>query len=246
MKKIVVNLENITYRYPDKFKAIEDLSFSVKEGEKIGLIGANGAGKSTILKILTGLFISEEGKISIDSIELNKNNLKEIRRKIGFIFQDSDSQLFMNTVYDDIAFGLRSMGMSEEKVSEKVDKILKKLSIEYLKDKSIYKLSGGQKRIISIAGILVMKPEIIIMDEPTCALDPKYRRIFINILKDLQQTQIIATHDLDMIMDTCSRVIILNEGKVVADGKSDELLKEKKLLEMSNLELPLSLQSLYY
>lgn len=246
MKKIVVNLENITYRYPDKFKAIEDLSFSVKEGEKIGLIGANGAGKSTILKLLTGLFISEEGKISIDSIELNKNNLKEIRRKIGFIFQDSDSQLFMNTVYDDIAFGLRSMGMSEEKVSEKVDKILKKLSIEYLKDKSIYKLSGGQKRIISIAGILVMKPEIIIMDEPTCALDPKYRRIFINILKDLQQTQIIATHDLDMIMDTCSRVIILNEGKVVADGKSDELLKEKKLLEMSNLELPLSLQSLYY
>lgn len=246
MKKIVVNLENITYRYPDKFKAIEDLSFSVKEGEKIGLIGANGAGKSTILKLLTGLFISEEGKISIDSIELNKNNLKEIRRKIGFIFQDSDSQLFMNTVYDDIAFGLRSMGMSEEKVSEKVDKILKKLSIECLKDKSIYKLSGGQKRIISIAGILVMKPEIIIMDEPTCALDPKYRRIFINILKDLQQTQIIATHDLDMIMDTCSRVIILNEGKVVADGKSDELLKEKKLLEMSNLELPLSLQSLYY
>lgn len=246
MKKIVVKLENITYRYPDKFKAIEDLSFSVKEGEKIGLIGANGAGKSTILKLLTGLFISEEGKISIDSIELNKNNLKEIRRKIGFIFQDSDSQLFMNTVYDDIAFGLRSMGMSEEKVAEKVDKILKKLSIEYLKDKSIYKLSGGQKRIISIAGILVMKPEIIIMDEPTCALDPKYRRIFINILKDLQQTQIIATHDLDMIKDTCSRVIILNEGKVVADGKSDELLKEKKLLEMSNLELPLSLQSLYY
>lgn len=244
MKKIVVNLENITYRYPDKFKAIEHLSFSVKEGEKIGLIGANGAGKSTILKLLTGLFISEEGKISIDSIELNKNNLKEIRRKIGFIFQDSDSQLFMNTVYDDIAFGLRSMGMSEEKVSEKVDKILKKLSIEYLKDKTIYKLSGGQKRIISIAGILVMKPEIIIMDEPTCALDPKYRRIFINILKDLQHTQIIATHDLDMIMDTCSRVIILNEGKIVADGKSDELLKEKKLLEMSNLELPLSLQSL--
>lgn len=244
MKKIVANIENITYEYPDKFKAIEDLSFSVKEGEKIGLIGANGAGKSTILKLLTGLFISKEGKISIDSIELNKNNLKEIRRKIGFIFQDSDSQLFMNTVYDDIAFGLRSKGMSEEKVSQKVDKILKKLSIEYLKDKTIYKLSGGQKRIISIAGILVMEPEIIIMDEPTCALDPKYRRRFINILKDLQQTQIIATHDLDMIMDTCSRVIILNEGKIVADGKSDELLKEKKLLEMSNLELPLSLQSL--
>jgi len=246
-EKIIDNshiyVDKIIYKYPDGFKAIDEISFSARIGEKIGIIGANGAGKSTILQLLTGLFTQTEGKILIDNIELSKKTLKEIRKKIGFIFQDSDNQLFMNTVYEDIAFGLRSGGIREEIVKEKVEEIIKKMLIEHLIDKSIYKLSGGQKRIVAIAGILVMNPKILLMDEPTAALDPKSRRILINTLKGLPQTNIIATHDLDMIMDLCTRVIIFNNGKIVADGIADELLRDKELMEKCNLELPLSLQN---
>ena len=238
-----IYVDKITYKYPDGFKAIDEISFSANIGEKIGLIGANGAGKSTMLQLLTGLFIAIEGKIFIDNIELSKKTLKEIRKKIGFIFQDSDNQLFMNTVYEDIAFGLRSRGIREDIVKEKVEEILKQMCIEYLMDKSVYKLSGGQKRIVAIAGILVMNPKILLMDEPTASLDPKSRRILINTLKKLPQTNIIATHDLDMIMDLCTRVIILNNGKIVADGIADKLLRDKELMEKCNLELPLSLQN---
>nr|WP_048571189.1 ABC transporter ATP-binding protein [Clostridium cylindrosporum] len=236
-------VDKVTYKYPDDFKAIDEISFSVNVGEKIGIIGVNGAGKSTILQLLTGLFTATEGKIFIDNIEFTKKTLRDIRKKIGFIFQDSDNQLFMNTVYEDIAFGLRSGGLEEYIVKEKVEDIIKQMNIEHLTDKSIYKLSGGQKRMVAIAGILVMNPRILLMDEPTAALDPKSRRILINTLKELPQTNIIATHDLDMIMDLCSRVIILNNGKVVADGIVDNLLRDKELMEKCNLELPLSLQN---
>ena len=242
MEKYILDMEKVTYKYPDGYKAIKDISFKVKDGEKVGLIGANGAGKSTILQLIAGLYFCNEGKIVVDNMEVNKKTLKEIRKGLGFVFQESDNQLFMNTVYEDIAFGLRSNKVSEEDINISITDILNKLSIDKLKDKEIYKLSGGQKKIASIAGILVMKPKIILMDEPTSSLDPKSRRTVINIINSINKTFIIATHDLDMILDCCEKVIILQDGKVIAEGKSQELLRDKEILEKANLELPLSFQ----
>jgi len=244
MENLDVQLNNVSYEYPDGFRAIDNLSFSLERGENVALIGANGAGKSTILKLLTGLFTAKEGKITIRGLELNKKNLKNIRREIGFIFQDSDNQLFMNTVYEDIAFGLRSLYRNEEIVNEKVNNILKKVSIEHLRDKHIYKLSGGQKRTVAIAGILAMDPGVILMDEPTASLDPKSRRGLINLLKILPQSKLIATHDLDMVLDLCHRAIVLSDGKIIAYGDAHTLLSNKKLMDRCNLELPLSMTAM--
>ena len=188
MSKKVIEAQNVDYKYPDGYRAIKNISLYVKEGEKLGIIGANGAGKSTMLKLLIGILSAESGKIIINDILINKKNLKEIRKNVGFVFQESDNQLFMNTVYDDIVFGLRSSKESEENIKLKVNTIIEKFQIEKLINKQIYKLSGGEKKIVAIAGIMIMNPEIILMDEVTSSLDPKSRRIVINLIKDLKET----------------------------------------------------------
>ena len=241
MSKKVIEAHNVNYKYPDGYRAIKNVSFYVNEGEKIGIIGANGAGKSTMLKLLTGILSAESGKIIINDILINKKNLKEIRKNVGFVFQESDNQLFMNTVYDDIVFGLRSSKESEENIKLKVNTIIEKFQIEKLINKQIYKLSGGEKKIVAIAGIMIMNPEIILMDEVTSSLDPKSRRIVINLIKDLKETIVIASHDLDMILDVCDRVLVLNNGEIIQEGQSYSILSNKKIMEESNLELPLSL-----
>ena len=241
MSKKVIEVDNVNYNYPDGYRAIKDVSFYVREGEKLGIIGANGAGKSTILKLLTGILIAENGKIIINDILLNKKNLKEIRKKVGFVFQESDNQLFMNTVYDDIAFGLRSSKRNEESINLKIDNTLEEFKIERLRNKQIYKLSGGEKKVVAIAGIIVMNPEIILMDEVTASLDPKSRRTVINLIRDLKETIVVASHDLDMILDVCDRVLVFSNGEIVKEGSSYTILSNKKIMEESNLELPLSL-----
>ncbi|WP_302632172.1 energy-coupling factor ABC transporter ATP-binding protein [uncultured Clostridium sp.] len=241
MSKKVIEAQNVDYKYPDGYRAIKNISLYVKEGEKLGIIGANGAGKSTMLKLLIGILSAESGKIIINDILINKKNLKEIRKNVGFVFQESDNQLFMNTVYDDIVFGLRSSKESEENIKLKVNTIIEKFQIEKLINKQIYKLSGGEKKIVAIAGIMIMNPEIILMDEVTSSLDPKSRRIVINLIKDLKETIVIASHDLDMILDVCDRVLVLNNGEIIQEGQSYSILSNKKIMEESNLELPLSL-----
>ena len=241
ISKKVIEAHNVNYKYPDGYRAIKNVSFYVNEGEKIGIIGANGAGKSTMLKLLTGILNAESGKITIKDILLNKKNLKEIRKKVGFVFQESDNQLFMNTVYDDIAFGLRSSKEDEENIKIKIDNILEKFQIERLRNKQIYKLSGGEKKVVAIAGIIVMSPEIILMDEVTSSLDPKSRRTVINLIKDLKETIVIASHDLDMVLEVCDRVLVFNNGEIIQEGPAYPILSNKKIMEESDLELPLSL-----
>lgn len=175
----------------------------------------------------------------VNNIPLEKKNLKTIRKNVGYVFQDADSQLFMSTVFDDVAFAPRNYGMSEAEVNEKTMEALKVVHIEQLKDKQIYKLSGGEKKLASIATILSTEPDVILMDEPSVALDPKNRRNLINILNQLNQAKIIASHDLNMIMDTCERTILLSDGKVIKDGNTKEILLDKELMEKSGLELPL-------
>lgn len=235
--------KNIHYSYcQEDNQVIDNVSFNVKEGEKIGLVGANGAGKTTLLNLILGIASPRKGTIIVGDLEVNKKNLSDIRNKVGFVFQNADDQLFMPSVYDDIAFGLRNCNIREDQVKDQVDKVLKMLNIYDLKERPPYKLSGGEKRAVAIATVLAMDPKIIIMDEPTIGLDPKSRRQFINFLKTMDKTLIIATHDMDMVWELCSRAIVMDKGKLIGDGDSSEILSNKEIMDNSSLEMPLYLQ----
>ena len=231
-----IEIRNLTFAYMKGADILKDISLSVSPGESVGLVGANGAGKSTLLKILVGLNPGFAGSVTVDRIPVEKGTLPKIRQKIGY------SQLFMTTVGEDVAFGPRNYGLSESEVRARADRALAETGITHIKDRPIMRLSGGEKKLASIATILSMEPEILLLDEPSIALDPKNRRNIINILNRLQATKIIASHDLDMIMDTCSRTVLMADGKIIADGPTDKILRDKALLEENSLELPLRLQ----
>ena len=236
----MIEFANVSFSYGET-PVVENLSFTIHKGETVGLIGANGAGKSTIMKLILGL-LSGSGQITVDGLTVNKENVSEVRRKIGFVLQDSDNQMFMPTVYEDMIFGPRNYGLSREEAERRVDAVLEHLGISKLKHSYNHKISGGEKRMAAIATILAMEPEVILMDEPSTALDPVNRRRVINTIRALPQTKLIASHDLDMILDTCQRVILLSGGKIVADGDAEVILRDKALLERNRMELPLCLQ----
>lgn len=240
----LIEINNMSFSYiginNNRFSVFNDFSLEINKGERIGLIGANGAGKSTFLRILIGLLPDFDGLIKIDSERLDKRSVESIRKKVGYVFQDSDSQLFMTTVSEDIAFGPKNMGLTKEDVDRRVEEAILKTRISDIADRHVYKLSGGQKKLAAIATVLSMSPEIILMDEPSAGLDPANRENLSNVLKDLTNTQIIASHDLDFIYDTCERVVLLSKGEVVADGSCDEILRNEKLLLDNGLRLPLS------
>ena len=242
MSHIHIDVEHVSFSYESGVRILDDISFHASENESIGIIGANGVGKSTLLKLLVGLNLNFDGSIRIEEVPVEKKTLPKIREKIGYVFQDSDSQLFMSTVFEDVAFAPRNYGLSEEEVRRRVDYALEMTGISKLRDKQIYKMSGGEKKLASIATILSMTPDIILMDEPSIALDPKNRRNLIRILNSFDHLKLIASHDLDMILDTCSRTIIMARGRIIADGKTEELLRDKELLEQNDLELPFCLQ----
>ena len=170
---------------------------------------------------------------------MNKENLNHIREHIGYVFQDSDNQLFMTTVEEDVAFGPRNYGLSEDEVEHRVQEALRLVHIEDLRDKHIYKLSGGEKKLASIATILALEPDIVLMDEPSVALDPRNRRHLIHLLNEMEPMKLIASHDLDFILDTCERTVLMWQGNIVADGPTEQILSDKELLESHGLELPL-------
>lgn len=236
----MIEFQNVSFAYERGEYVIKDMSFSIGEGESVGLIGANGAGKSTIMKLLLGLVMPTEGHVLVGGSEVTSKSLGEIRKKLGFVLQNSDNQMFMPTVYEDMIFAPLNYMLSREETDKRVDEVLRRLHIEELKHKYNHKISGGEKRMAAIATILAMEPEAILMDEPTSALDPYNRRLVINTIKELNQTKLIASHDLDMIADSCERVILIGDGRVAADGSAIEILKNKELLESHHLELPLS------
>ena len=237
----MIEFQNVSFSYDGERPVVENLSFTIQDGESVGLIGANGAGKSTIMKLLLGL-VSSKGQILVDGLTVNKQNLPAIRQKIGFVLQDSDNQMFMPTVYEDMIFGPRNYGLSKEETEQRVDAVLNRLGLAELKYRYNHKISGGEKRMAAIATILTMEPETILMDEPSTALDPVNRRTVINTINTLPQTKLIASHDLDMILDTCQRVILLSHGKIAADGPAERILRDQALLEANRMELPFCLQ----
>ena len=236
----MIEFQNVSFSYGD-VPVVENLSFTIQKGETVGLIGANGAGKSTIMKLMLGL-LSGSGEIQVDGLPVCRDNLAEIRKKIGFVLQNSDNQMFMPTVYEDMIFGPRNYGLSKEETEKRVDTVLTQLGLQDLKHRHNHKISGGEKRMAAIATILAMEPEMILMDEPSTALDPVNRRTVINTINRLPQTKLIASHDLDMILDTCQRVILLSHGTIVADGDAETILRDKALLEANRMELPFCLQ----
>ena len=237
----MIAFEHVSFSYDGGTPVVEDLTFSIQKGESVGLIGANGAGKSTIMKLLLGL-VSGSGRIAVDGLPVTRQNLSAIRQKIGFVLQDSDNQMFMPTVYEDMIFGPRNYGLSKQEAEQRVDDVLGRLGLQELKHRYNHKISGGEKRMAAIATILAMEPEAIVMDEPSTALDPVNRRTVIRTINALSQTKLIASHDLDMILDTCQRVILLSHGSIVADGDAQTILQDKALLEANRMELPFCLQ----
>lgn len=241
MSHIQISVLNLSFGYEKEKDILENISFEAGENESIGIIGANGVGKSTLLKLLVGLYMNFRGSICVGDVPVEKASLPLVRRKIGYVFQDSDSQLFMSTVGEDVAFAPRNYGLSAKEVERRVNEALKAVRIEHLKDKQIYKLSGGEKKMASIATVLSMTPDILLMDEPSIALDPGNRRNLIHILNRFSHLKIIASHDLDLVLDTCERTILMNRGRIVKDGRTQEILRDRKLLEENGLELPLSM-----
>ena len=237
----MLEFRNVSFSYEPGTPVLDNLSFHIRKGETVGLIGANGAGKSTIMKLMLGL-LPAQGEILVDGMPVTKQNLPPIRQKIGFVLQDSDNQMFMPTVYEDMIFGPRNYGLTREEADARVDRVLKELGLESLKHRHNHKISGGEKRMAAIATILAMEPEMIVMDEPSTALDPVNRRRVISTINSRKETKLIASHDLDMILDTCQRVILLNHGSIVADGEAETILRDQALLEANRMELPFCLQ----
>ncbi len=239
----MIRFDNVTVSYEKGTAVLKSASFTVETGETVGLIGANGAGKTTLMRALLGL-VGHEGSLAVDGLEVEKKNLPAVRRKLGFVLQNSDNQMFMPTVYEDMIFGPLNYGLSREETDARVDAVLRRLGLEDLKHRHNHKISGGEKRMAAIATVLAMEPEVLLMDEPTSTLDPRNRRLMIETIRGLPGTKVITSHDLDMIWDTCSRVILLDNGEVVADGPAQTVLRDRELLETHRMELPLRLTGL--
>lgn len=242
MSHHIVQADSLSFAYPDGTVGINSLSFRITHGESVALVGANGAGKSTLLLHLNGCLTSTKGDIRIGDYPLNKKNMKAVRRSVGMVFQDPDDQLFMPTVFDDVAFGPISLGLPETEVEQRVVQALETVGAAHLVNRPPHKLSGGEKRAVAIATILATSPDILVMDEPTSNLDPLSRRRLINLLKTFEHTKIIATHDLDMALDVCGRTIVLHKGEITADGPTQEIFNDDRLLARSGLEKPMRMQ----
>jgi cobalt/nickel transport system ATP-binding protein len=225
----LIQINQLSYSYPDGKEALHAIDLSVNTGEKIGIVGANGAGKSTLLLHINGVY-SGEGCVVVDGLECNKKNLEKIRARVGVVFQNPDDQLFSVTVYDDVAFGPRYQGLPKDEIDKRVKYALESVQMGDYSDRNPYHLSGGEKKRIAIATVLSMEPEILVFDEPTAGLDPRARRELLDLMKNLPQTLLIATHDLGLIEQLTPRMIIMNAGRIVADDRSEVLLKNEKLL----------------
>ena len=242
MSHHIVEFKDVFFRYPDGTEALKGVNFRITHGESVGVVGANGAGKSTLLQHMNGYLMPTSGTVTIGDLTLTGKTKREIRKKVGIVFQNPDDQLFMPTVFDDVAFGPLNLGMDEASVRERVRKALGMVNSLDLQDKPPHHLSSGQKSAVAIASVMAMEPDILAMDEPAANLDPRSRRSLISLLKTFKHSKIIASHDLDLILDVCERCIVIGGGAVVADGPSAEILSNKAFLEENNLELPLSLQ----
>ena len=236
-----VRLKGLRFDYPDGTPALRGVDLHISPGEGVAVIGANGAGKSTLLLQLNGLLLPTAGQVAIDELQVSRTTLAAIRQRVGYVFQDADDQLFMPSVEEDVAFGPRNQRLPPAEVQQRVQAALQQVGALHLATRAPWRLSGGEKRAVAIAGVLAMRPQVLVLDEPSAGLDPAARRRLIHLLQACVQTRVMATHDLDLVLDTCGRVVVMHQGAVQADGPAPQVLADAPLLARCGLELPLSL-----
>lgn len=237
-----IEVSELGFSYPDGPPALAGVSFRIVHGESVAVVGANGAGKSTLLMHLNGVLTPARGTVRIGDVPVTRKTVRDIRKTVGMVFQDPDDQLFMPTVYEDVAFGPMNLGLPPEDVDARVQAALTQVGALSLADRPPYRLSGGEKRAVAIATVLSMLPDILVMDEPSSSLDPRARRRVIELLRSFSHTKIIATHDLDLALDVCERTIVMSGGTIIADGLTLEIFRDEALLQQGGLEAPLSMQ----
>ena len=236
-----IEIMNLKYRYHDGTEALRGVSFRVAPGECVALLGPNGSGKSTVLLHLNGILpekLSGDSAVKILGSPITTENLETIRRQVGLVFQDPDDQLFCPTVQEDVAFGPQQLGLSEMEVAERVNKSLAQAGLAEFGRRATHHLSHGEKRRVCLAGVLACEPAILVLDEPTSDLDPRGRREFKALLRQIPATKLIATHDLELAVELCARTIVLDRGKIVAEGATSELLNDEALMLAHGLERP--------
>ena len=237
-----LRFDDVHYRYPNGYEALCGVSFRITHGEKVALVGANGAGKSTLLLHTNGLLMPSQGGVVLGGIALTRRTLPLVRQSVGLVFQDSDNQLFIPTVEEDVAFGPSNMRLEPEEIRRRVTEALDAVGALDLRGESPFRLSGGQKKRVAIATVLAMEPSVLVMDEPTSNLDPRARRQIIDLIRRFSHTTLIATHDMEMVLDLCDRTIVMKEGRIVADGSTRHVFGDLALLEECGLEQPCELR----
>lgn len=245
MNQRIIEFRDLCFSYPDGTEALRGVSFHVEPGESVALVGANGAGKSTLLLHLNGYLSAGSGELRVGGTVVTRAIADQARRTVGLVFQDPDDQLFMPTVGEDVAFGPLNAGLPPGEVESRVAAALERVGMGHLRERPPYRLSAGEKRAVAIATVLAMAPEVLVMDEPSAHLDPRARRHLIQMLQSFTQTRIIATHDLELVVEVCARVIVLDGGRVVADGPARELLNDEELMRTHGLERPHILRHLH-
>lgn len=237
-----LRFDDVHYRYPNGYEALCGVSFRITHGEKVALVGANGAGKSTLLLHTNGLLMPSQGEVVMGGITLTRRTLPLVRQSVGLVFQDSDNQLFMPTVEEDVAFGPANMRLEPEEIRRRVTEALDAVGALDLREASPFRLSGGQKKRVAIATVLAMEPSVLVMDEPTSNLDPRARRQIIDLIRRFSHTTLVATHDMEMVLDLCDRTIVMKERRIVADGSTRHVFGDLALLEECGLEQPCELR----
>lgn len=250
MTNIQLSTENLSFTYPDGTQALKNINIEIEKGEKVAIIGPNGAGKSTLFSHFNGLTEPTSGCVKIEgkTISFEKDELLKVRQKVGIVFQDPNDQLFAPTVKEDIAFGPMNLGLSYDEVEKRVEDALKMVGMENYEDKTPHHLSGGQQKRIAIAGIIAMKPELMILDEPTAGLDPDGVEKVLNIMNQLNEegmTLIISSHDIDMISKYADKIFVLYNGEIIESGNKNKIFSDMELLKKAHLRTPITTEILY-
>jgi len=233
-----IEVEHLSFSYPDGHPALKDVSLSIQPCEKVALVGPNGAGKSTLILHLNGILSSPQGLVKVCGLQAEPGTLRRLRAMVGLVFQSPDDQLFSPTVYDDVAFGPLYQGLPVEEVYRRVEDALAAVHMGDYARRVSHHLSMGEKKRIAIATVLSMQPEVLVLDEPTAGLDPRSRRSLINLLRELPLTMLVSTHDMLMVRDLFPRMVVMDEGRVVADAPTELLMNDAALLEAHGLERP--------
>ena len=233
-----IELEHVHFRYPDGFEALSGVDLRIAAGEKVALVGPNGAGKSTLMLQLNGTLRPEHGSVRVAGMAVGKDTIRRVRSEVGLVFQDPDDQLFSPTVFDDVAFGPLHMGLPGDEVHRRVERALAAVGMAAFAHRVPHRMSLGQRKRVALATVLSMDPSILVFDEPSAGLDPRGRRELIGLLRTLDQTMLVSTHDMRLVAEVFPRTVIVDGGTIVADGPTDRILADQALLETHGLEAP--------